>query len=71
MDRIHRIGQHRPVIVKRLIIENSIESKIVELQKKKSEMIGATLGDDDQALGRCVVLVSCLPLSTGMLQRVT
>ena len=48
----HRIGQHRPVLVKRLIIENSIESKIVELQKKKEAMIGAALGDDDQALGR-------------------
>ncbi|KAG0145261.1 hypothetical protein CROQUDRAFT_658947 [Cronartium quercuum f. sp. fusiforme G11] len=52
MDRIHRLGQHRPVIVTRLIIENSIESRIVELQKKKEAMTGAALGDDDQALGR-------------------
>ncbi|CAH7674033.1 adenosinetriphosphatase [Phakopsora pachyrhizi] len=52
MDRIHRLGQHRPVIVTRLIIENSIESRIVELQKKKEAMTGATLGDDDQAIGR-------------------
>ena len=35
-----------------MIIEDSIESKIVELQKKKELMIGAALGDDDQALGR-------------------
>ncbi|MBW0486700.1 hypothetical protein O181_026415 [Austropuccinia psidii MF-1] len=52
MDRIHRLGQHRPVVVTRLIIENSIESRIVELQKKKEAMTGAALGDDDQALGR-------------------
>ncbi|KAI9615403.1 hypothetical protein KEM48_005605, partial [Puccinia striiformis f. sp. tritici PST-130] len=49
---IHRLGQHRPVVVTRLIIENSIESRIVELQKKKEAMTGAALGDDDQALGR-------------------
>jgi len=52
MDRIHRLGQHRPVVITRLIIENSIESRIVELQKKKEAMTGAALGDDDQALGR-------------------
>jgi DNA repair protein RAD16 len=38
--------------VKRLIIENSIESRIIELQRKKETMVGAALGDDDQALGR-------------------
>ena len=35
MDRVHRIGQYRPITVTRLIIDNSIESKILELQKKK------------------------------------
>lgn len=67
MDRIHRIGQRRPVTVKRLIIENSIESRILDLQKKKESMarsssqclaslmfalqIGAAFGDSE-ALGR-------------------
>ncbi|KAH8920079.1 hypothetical protein BT69DRAFT_444286 [Atractiella rhizophila] len=52
MDRIHRLGQHRPILVKRMVIENSIESKIIELQKKKESMVGAALGDDDKAMGR-------------------
>ena len=52
MDRTHRIGQKKPVLVKRLIIENSIEAKIVELQRKKENMIAGALGDDDQAMGR-------------------
>lgn len=52
MDRIHRIGQYRPVVVTRLIIENSIESRIIELQKKKEAMTSSTLGDDDSGLGR-------------------
>jgi DNA repair protein RAD16 len=44
--------QHRPVVVKRFIIENSIESKIVELGKKKADMVGSVLQDDDSAMGR-------------------
>jgi superfamily II DNA or RNA helicase len=35
-DRAYRIGQTRTVFVYRLIIENSIEEKILHLQKKKS-----------------------------------
>jgi DNA repair protein RAD16 len=34
-DRIHRIGQHRPIRITRMIIENSIESRILLLQEKK------------------------------------
>ena len=55
MDRIHRLGQHRPIIVKRMVIENSIESRIIELQNKKSAMIEAAIGKDDGAMGRLSV----------------
>ena len=51
-DRVHRIGQHRPVKITRLIIEDSIESRIVELQEKKASMIQATIGNDDAAMNR-------------------
>ena len=37
-DRVHRIGQTRPVRITRLVIENSIESRIVELQAKKAQV---------------------------------
>ena len=52
MDRIHRLGQHRPVEAIKLVIEDSIESRIVQLQEKKSAMINATLSTDDSAMGR-------------------
>lgn len=51
-DRVHRIGQHRPVKITRLIIEDSIESRIVELQDKKASMIHATISQDDSAMNR-------------------
>ncbi|KAG5639348.1 hypothetical protein H0H81_004069 [Sphagnurus paluster] len=52
MDRIHRLGQHRPVQAIKIVIEDSIESQIVQLQDKKSAMVNATLAADDQAMGR-------------------
>ncbi len=37
-DRTHRIGQDKKVFVYKLIIENSIEQKIIELQQKKKAL---------------------------------
>ena len=47
MDRIHRLGQRRPVQAIKIVIEDSIESRIVQLQDKKSAMVDATLSTDD------------------------
>ncbi len=53
MDRIHRLGQHRPVIVTKLVVEDSIESKIVQLQEKKMAMTTAALSrDPEESLGK-------------------
>jgi DNA repair protein RAD16 len=52
MDRIHRLGQHRPVRAIKPFIEDSIESRIIQLQEKKSAMVDATLSTDDSAMGR-------------------
>lgn len=38
IDRAHRIGQDKPVVAIRLICLNSIEEKIVNLQKKKNKL---------------------------------
>ncbi|KAI9593637.1 SNF2 family N-terminal domain-containing protein [Syncephalis fuscata] len=52
MDRIHRLGQYRPIRVTRLIVENSIESRIVQLQEKKQALFESTIGKDANALAR-------------------
>ncbi|KAJ3333856.1 DNA repair protein rad16, partial [Gonapodya sp. JEL0774] len=52
MDRIHRLGQHRPIKITRIIIENSIESRIIQLQLKKKAMFDSTVGKDMSALAR-------------------
>lgn len=53
MDRIHRLGQHRSVEVIKLVVEDSIENRIVQLQDKKLAMTEAALSTDpDSALGK-------------------
>ncbi|MBF0440229.1 MAG: DEAD/DEAH box helicase, partial [Magnetococcales bacterium] len=37
-DRAHRIGQHRPVTVYRLIVRDSIEQKILQLHRHKRDL---------------------------------
>ncbi|KAJ2901948.1 hypothetical protein MKZ38_001249 [Zalerion maritima] len=49
-DRCHRIGQTRPCIVTRLCIEDSVESRMVLLQEKKTKMIHSTINRDDTAM---------------------
>ena len=48
VDRIYRIGQKRDVVIKRYIIEESIEGKIVELARKKTMLASAAMGGGDQ-----------------------
>ncbi|EAU92715.2 DNA repair protein RAD5 [Coprinopsis cinerea okayama7 len=46
VDRIHRLGQTRPVQTVKLIIEGSIEARLLEVQKKKTELANMTLGQN-------------------------
>ncbi|KAJ5593897.1 uncharacterized protein N7459_000105, partial [Penicillium hispanicum] len=45
IDRAHRIGQMKEVFVHRLLIENTVEDRIVELQDKKRELISGALDE--------------------------
>ena len=44
-DRAHRIGQVRPVMIYRLVAENTVEERILELQQRKRAIGEAALGD--------------------------
>ncbi len=46
IDRTHRIGQNNKVIAYRLLIKNSIEEKIRELQKQKKALAEDVLGEE-------------------------
>ena len=50
IDRTHRIGQTRSVFCYRLIARNTIEEKILELQKKKSDLFSAIISSDGQQI---------------------
>ena len=49
-DRAYRIGQERNVEVIKLIAENSIEQRVVELQNKKKELIASLISEDDSSI---------------------
>jgi SNF2 family DNA or RNA helicase len=51
-DRAHRIGQNRPVMVYRLVAEDTVEERILELQEKKRALSEAALGGAAGALTR-------------------
>jgi superfamily II DNA or RNA helicase len=52
-DRAHRIGQTNPVMVYRLVAEDTIEERILALQERKRELADAAIGGPGAAgLGR-------------------
>eukprot|EP00850_Spirogloea_muscicola_P001861 SM000007S20821 [mRNA] locus=s7:472696:479059:+ [translate_table: standard] len=51
-DRIHRLGQYKPIVVTRFVIENTIEERILKLQEKKQLVFEGTVGGSAEALGR-------------------
>ena len=48
IDRTHRIGQDKPVMVYRLVATDTIEEKVLALQKRKADLFDLVI--DDEAL---------------------
>jgi superfamily II DNA or RNA helicase len=48
-DRAHRIGQTRPVTIYRLVAENTIEEKIIQLHNIKRDLAESLLEGSDQS----------------------
>lgn len=45
IDRAHRIGQTRPVKVHRILVKETVEDRIIELQEKKRALISEALDE--------------------------
>ncbi len=45
VDRAHRIGQTRPVMVYRLVAVDTIEEKVMALKARKAALVEGVLGD--------------------------
>lgn len=43
-DRIHRIGQYKPIRIVKFIIENTVEERILKLQKDKELLFDGSQG---------------------------
>ncbi len=55
-DRIHRIGQERPVTYIRLLAAETVEEVIAQALERKSQLARALLGDPD-----CMAAITALP----------
>jgi len=51
IDRTHRIGQTQNVFVYRMIANDTIEEKVMQLKERKAKLFDAMMDDDEQAFG--------------------
>ncbi|KAF2454610.1 SNF2 family N-terminal domain-containing protein [Lineolata rhizophorae] len=53
IDRAHRIGQTRPVLVHRILVKDTVEDRILEIQEQKREMVSTALDEGaDKSVAR-------------------
>jgi SNF2 family DNA or RNA helicase len=50
VDRAHRIGQTKRVFAYRLIARDTVEEKVLELQKSKRDLAAAIIGEDNSLI---------------------
>ena len=71
--RAHRLGQTRQVFVYKLVIEGSIEERLLELQARKSALAEGMLGRDDTTtikFGEEELQALLAPLGAGIAEKV-
>ncbi|CDZ97814.1 snf2 family amino-terminal protein [Phaffia rhodozyma] len=56
LDRVHRIGQSKDVSIRRLVVKDTVEQRILDLQARKQQMADGALGEGTgQKIGRMTV----------------
>lgn len=45
MHRIHRIGQTRPTTVYRIVVEETVEERVLEIQDQKRDLHGKVFNE--------------------------
>jgi len=51
VDRVHRLGQKRETTVWRLVVEGSIEQRVLQVQENKRKLVGQAFKDDEEEGG--------------------
>jgi SNF2 family DNA or RNA helicase len=51
VDRAHRIGQINSVFAYRLISRDTVEEKVLELQKQKRDLVDGIFGEENRYIG--------------------
>lgn len=68
VGRAHRLGQKKPVVVHKILIEGTVEDRIVDLQEGKRNLVGEVLNNEAaRSMGRLSVneLASLFGIGTG------
>lgn len=47
VDRVHRLGQTRETTVWRLVMENTVEERVLDIQKEKRELVSKAFSEQD------------------------
>jgi DNA repair protein RAD16 len=50
IDRLHRLGQYRPIRAVRFVAEGTVEERVLQLQEKKRLVFDGTVGRDAGSL---------------------
>ncbi|RVE57448.1 hypothetical protein OJAV_G00216470 [Oryzias javanicus] len=52
IDRCHRLGQKKDVVVTKFIVKDSVEENMVKIQKKKQDLVEKAFGSADKKISR-------------------
>jgi SWI/SNF-related matrix-associated actin-dependent regulator of chromatin subfamily A3 len=52
VDRVHRLGQTRPTTVWRLVMEESIDERVLEIQAEKRRLVGKAFREEGKQKGK-------------------